>query len=299
MRGTVVDPDGKPLADVKVEFTFQGESRVKIVKSTKTDKKGGWVRVGLQSGNWKITFTKPGYKPFTTETWTGGDSLSELPQVTLAAAPEGQKTPTSAAEAEAQRKEKEEAKKLGDTYAAALEAMHAGDNAKAEALFKEVLAANPMLAEAHHNLGYVYMLENNADGAEAEFRKAIEANPSKADSYTALATLLTARGKGEEGYELLQNVAGLFPLDGKFQFALGVAASNVGKDEEARAAFEKAADLDPGNAESQYYLGTLAIGRNEVPKAIEYLKAYVAAAPEGTTNLATAKALLETLEKKK
>jgi Tfp pilus assembly protein PilF len=298
IRGTVVDDKGQPLPDVTVEFTFKGESRVKIVKTTKTDKKGGWVRVGLQSGNWAITFAKAGYKPFSTETWTGGDALSELPQVRLAAAPEGQKTPANAAEIEAQKKEREKEKALGATYAGALEALRAGDAAKAETLLKQVVAANPAIAEAHYNLGYAYMLENNGDGAEAEFRKAIETNPAKTDAYIALGTLLAAKGKGPEAYDLLQGVGGLFPLDGKFQFALGIAASNIGKDEAALAAFTKAAELDPANVETQYYLGTLAVA-TDVPKATSYLEAYLAGAPQDAPNRATATALLTALKKKK
>jgi Flp pilus assembly protein TadD len=296
MRGSVTSVDGQPLPDVNVEFVFKGESRVKVVKAAKTDKKGQYVRVGLQSGEWAVTFTKAGYEDHTIRTWLSGDALNEVPPIALAPAAAGQKTATSAAEAEALKKEREREKQLGATYASALEALRAGDAAKAETLLKEVIAANPAIAEAHYNLGYTYMLQNNADGAEAEFRKAIEVNAAKSDSYIALATLLAAKGKGQEAFELLDGIKGLFALDGKFEFALGIAASNAGKDDAAREAFAKAAELDPGNVEVQYYLGTLTVA-TDVPKAIGYLEAYLAGAAADAANRPVATALLTALKK--
>ncbi|HEY6546361.1 MAG TPA: carboxypeptidase-like regulatory domain-containing protein, partial [Vicinamibacteria bacterium] len=53
IRGRVVDEAGAPLADVKLEFEFLGESRVKVTKSQVTDKKGGFVRMGIPDGKWK------------------------------------------------------------------------------------------------------------------------------------------------------------------------------------------------------------------------------------------------------
>ena len=79
MRGNVNTVDGLPLPDVKVEFVFKGESRVPIVKQAKTDKKGQYVRVGLQSGEWKVTFTKEGFQDHSVNTWLSGDALSEVP----------------------------------------------------------------------------------------------------------------------------------------------------------------------------------------------------------------------------
>ncbi|MGE5125329.1 MAG: tetratricopeptide repeat protein [Betaproteobacteria bacterium] len=297
MRGSVTSADGKPLPDVNIDFVFKGESRVKVVKHAKTDKKGQFVRVGLQTGEWEVTFAKAGYHDHTIKTWLSGDALSEVPPIVLAPAAAGEKTATSAAEAEALKKEKEKEKQLGATYASALEALRGGDPVKAETLLKQVIAANPAIAEAHYNLGYAYMLQNNGDAAEAEFRTGIATDPSKNDSYIALSTLLAAKGKGQEAFDLLEGVKGFFPLDGKFQFALGITASNAGKDDAAREAFAKAAELDPANVESQYYLGTLSVA-SDVPKAIGYLEKYLAAAAADAPNRATAAALLTALKKK-
>jgi tetratricopeptide (TPR) repeat protein len=297
MRGLVTTPDGQPIPEVNVEFKFKGESRVPIVKHGKTDKKGQFVRVGLQSGEWQVTFTKVGFLDHSINTWLSGDALSEVPPVVLAPAPAGQKTASTADEAEALKKQREKEKELGATYAQALEALRAGDGAKAEGLLKQVVAVNPAIAEVHYNLGYSYMLQNNADAAEASFRKGIEVNSSKPDSYIALSTLLASKGRGQEGFELLDGIKGLMPADARFQFALGVAASNIGKDAEAVEAFTKVVELDPANAEARYYLGTLTVAK-DVPQAIGHLEAYLAAAPADAPNRATAQALLDALKKK-
>jgi len=60
VRGQVKDEQGQPLAGVNVELEFKGESRVKIVKKTTTDKRGGYIYSGLLPGAWTFHFTKAG-----------------------------------------------------------------------------------------------------------------------------------------------------------------------------------------------------------------------------------------------
>jgi tetratricopeptide (TPR) repeat protein len=298
IRARVTDPNGEPIPDVDVEFQYQGETRVPITKNAKTDDDGYFIRVGLKSGPWKIVFTKEGYKPRVTNTAVSGDARSDWEEpIVMAPAPQQSQTATNAAEVQAMEAAQEEAKKLGEKYSKALEAMSAGSYDEAEALFKEVVDDNPGVAPAHHNLGYIYMLKNDGPAAEEEFQKAIAAQPSAPDSYVALSTLMTADGRPQEAYDLLQGAALLLPEDGNYQFALGVAATNLGKDEEAMVAFEKAATMEPPNIEAHYYLATLAVGRNDTAAAVEHLETYVGSAAEGSPNVATATALLEALKK--
>jgi tetratricopeptide (TPR) repeat protein len=292
-----VDPDGEGVPDVNIEFQYEGETRVPITKEAKTDKNGYFVRVGLKSGPWKIILTKEGFKPRTTNTYVSGDARSDWEPIVMAPAPKETQTATSAAEVQAMQAAQEEAKALGETYGKGLEAMQANQYDEAIALFKEVVAENPAVAPAYHNLGYLYMLKDDAPSAEEAFRQAIAAQPGAPDSYVALSTLMTAGGRPQEAYDLLQGAALLLPDSGNFEFALGVAASNLGKDEEAQAAFEKAATMEPPNIEAHYYLATLAVGRNDTAAAVEHLEKYVAGTTEAAPNHATAQALLEALKK--
>jgi Flp pilus assembly protein TadD len=297
IRAQVVDPNGEPIPDAQLEFQYEGETRVPITKQAKTDDKGFFVRVGLKSGPWKIILTKEGFKPRVTNTYVSGDARSDWEPIVMEPAPQQSQTATSATEVQAMQAKQEEAKALGETYAKALQAMQAGEYDQAEELFKKVVTENPAIAPAHHNLGYVYMLKNDAPAAEEAFRQSIAAQPGSPDSYVALSTLMTAGGRPQEAYDLLQGAALLLPQDGNFQFALGIAASNLGKDEEALAAFQKAASMEPPNIEALYYLGTLAVGRNDTAGAVENLEKYLAGAAPDAPNRATAQALLDALKK--
>ena len=79
-----------PVGDVKIEMEFKGESRQKIVKSMVTDKKGGFVRAGLPGGDFRMTFTKDGYKTYGMDIYISLGGFSEVPDVVIhpgAAAP--------------------------------------------------------------------------------------------------------------------------------------------------------------------------------------------------------------------
>jgi Tfp pilus assembly protein PilF len=299
VRGSVVDEQGQPLPGVKVEMEFKGETRQKIVKSAVTDKKGGFVRVGLTSGPWALTFTKEGYRRHGLDTMLSLGGVSELPPVVLKQAPAATAAGAVASGPAPIAQDAEAARQLGETYKNALEALKAGQDAAAEAGFKEVLAAAPQVAQAHYNLGYLAGKRGDAAAAEAAFRKAIELQPRNGEAYVALATLLGQKSRGEEALALLQGAAGEFAQDARFQFALGAAAFNLGRNAEAEAAFTRAGELDAANPDVDFYLGSLALGRNDVPAALSHLEKYVAAAPAGAPNLATAKGLLQALRAKK
>jgi len=83
IRGKVVDEKGAPIPAVKVDFEFTGESRQKITKSQLTDKKGGFVRVGLPGGPWKMAFTKEGYQSYFMDTYLSDGGFSEIPDVVV------------------------------------------------------------------------------------------------------------------------------------------------------------------------------------------------------------------------
>ena len=298
VRGTVVDEKGQPLAGVAVEMTFKGETRAPIVKNTTTDKKGGFIRVGLKGGNWSLTFKKDGFKTVGIDTYLSIGGLSEIPPVTMEPAKPAPPPPAAAAAAAANA-EAEHAKKLGEAYVSALEALTAGRNEEAETKFKALVAELPELAEAHYNLGYLYEARGAVPEAEAEFRTAYTLQPQNAPALVAVATLLDRRGAGEEALKLLEEGAPRFADNAKVQFALGATAFNIGRHAVAEPAFEKAAALDPANVETLFFLGSIAVGRNDVPTAVARLEKFVADAPPSSPNLETAKALLATLGKKK
>ena len=305
VRGQVKDEQGAPLAGVNVELEFKGESRVKIVKKTATDKKGGYIYSGLLPGAWTFHFTKAGYKTTQLNTNISLGGISDIEPVTMAASGGdasvagaiGAAVPMAGPSA-GPGVSADKSKELAAKYTAAIAAMKAGQAAEAETLLKELIAVVPGFGPAHQALGSVLAGRGDTAGAEAEYRKLVEVDPDTSVSHLVLANFLTTVGRNEDAFKALQDAAPKFPQDALLQFALGATAFNLGKSDEAPAAFLKAVELDPTSAEPNFYLGSLAISANDVKKAVGYLEKYVSLAPASAPNLGAAKALLETLKKK-
>jgi len=305
VRGQVKDAQGQPIAGVSVELEFKGESRVKIVKKTVTDKKGGYIYSGLPAGPWAFHFAKVGYKTTQVNTSISLGGLSDIPPVTMepgaddtVAGAIGAAAVPMAGPSAGPAVNTDKSKELAE-YTKAMAAMKAGSPAEAEVLLKELIAVVPAFVPAHQALAVVYVARGDAPAAEASYRKVVELAPQDATSHVALSSFLASLNRNEDAFKVLQDAAPRFPEHALLQFALGAAAFNLGKGEEAQAAFLKAAALDPANAEPHFYLGSLAVSANDVPKAVEHFEKYVSLAPANAANLPAARALLETLKKSK
>jgi Flp pilus assembly protein TadD len=299
VRGKVVDEQSAGVPDVKIDMEYLGESRQKITKTQQTDKKGGFVRMGLAEGRWKFTFSKEGFKTYVMEMDISLGGFSESPDVVLHS---GASTGTPAAAAgqpvAAVLPPRPESNKAGETYNKAVEAAQAGRYDEAEPMLKEILAQFPDLAPAHYNLGYVYQKKKDWKAAEAEYQRVTELEPAKSDAFLALAAVRELDGRTQEAAEGLLAAAPGFAQDARFQYVLGLTCMNAGKNAEAEAALKKAAELDPANPEPYFQLATIAVGSNHVPEAVGLLEKYLAMSGQVPANVETAKGLLGALKKK-
>jgi Flp pilus assembly protein TadD len=299
IRGKVVDEQGAGVPDVKIDMDFLGESRVKIAKTQQTDKKGGFVRMGMPEGKWKFTFTKDGFKTYVMEINISLGGFSETPDIVLhpgasvAAAAAGNGQPVAAV-----LPPTPESNKAGENYTKAVEAAQAGRYDEAEPMLKEILVQFPTLAPAHYNLGYVYQRKKDWKAAEAEYQRVTELEPTKSDAFIALAAVRELDGRTPEAVEGLLAAAPAFTQEAKFQYALGITCVNAGRTAEAEAALKKATELDPANPEPNFHLATIAVGANRVPEAVGLLEKYLAMSGQVPANLETAKGLLGALKKK-
>lgn len=299
VRGKVVDEQGQPLADVKVEFDFQGDRPQKFARTT--DKKGFYLRAGLRVGDYGLTFTKEGYQPRGIRIHISPGGLTEIPDLELkvvrvAVAPPPAAPSAPSAPAAPTPPPLEEMKAA---FAKAAEATRSGRLDEAEAVYKDVLLKVPTLPAPHYFLGHVYRQKKDWAAAEAAFRKVIELEPANVDNHRSLAAVYEESGRLDKALEVLTAAAPSFESDASFQFSLGIANINAGKPAEAAAALDKAQALEPANPEPHFYLGTLAVGRNEVPAAIAHLETYVSLSGQKPQNLATAQSLLKALKARK
>lgn len=297
VRGKVTDEKGVPIPAVKIEMEFLGESRQKIVKSQETDKKGGFVRMGLLEGPWRFTFSKEGYKTYVMEMGLSLGGFSEAPDIVLTPGAPAAAVPSEPVAAVLPPTP--ESNKAGEVYTKAVEAAQAGRYDEAEPMLKEIIAQFPDLAPAHYNLGYVFQKKKDWKAAEAEYLRVTVLEPAKSDAFVALAAVRELDGRGQEAAEGLLAAAASFAQDARFQYALGLTSLNVGKAAEADAALKKAAELDPANPEPYFHLATVAVGQNRVPEAVALLEKYLGMAGQVPANVETAKGLLSVLRKKK
>jgi tetratricopeptide (TPR) repeat protein len=304
IRGRVIDESGSPVAGVVIDMEFKGESRKKVTRSQVSDKRGGFVRMGVPDGRWQVTFTKPGYQTYVMEIQLSLGGFSEAGDIVLKAAPAAADTTAApsgelhalSAPGEGSAAPAEQAA-LERGYAAALEAAKTGRHDEAEAGIKEVLAKYPDLASAHFNLGYVYRMKKDWKAAEGEYARVTELEPSNGDAFVALAAVREADGRAPEATEALLAAAPAFATDARFQHALGITCVNAGRSTEAAAAFRKAIELDPANAEAHYQLATVLVGQAKTAEAVSMLETYLGMAAADAPNAKTAKALLTALKK--
>jgi len=117
----------------------------------------------------------------------------------------------------------------------------------------EIATINPRDADAHYQLGLIYVERRLPAEAEARFRRALEIDANEPDALYQLGRLLRLQ---------------------------------EGRGEEARTLLEKAATLDPKLASHQVWreLGAVALNAGQLDEAIRYLAHYTAAReydPEG------------------
>jgi Tfp pilus assembly protein PilF len=303
VRGQVVDAAAKGIQGVAVEMVLEGKHPRTITLTT--DKKGGYVRVGIPEGNWKLTFRKEGFKPAATTLWISLGGISEVPPVTLH--PLGELAPTAApatgapqsagGEAGAAAAKPAEIAAVKDLFDKANAAIGANRWDDAESLLKEAGALAPDLFAVHYNLGWVYEHKNNLTDAANEYRRAKELDATRADTHLGLARVLVASGQQDEAKQVLDAAGAQFGQDPLVQLNIGINAFNAGLPEQAGAAFEKAQALDPANPEPLYFLSMLELQKGQLAAAIAQIEKYIGLTGQNPENLARAKAMLAELRK--
>ncbi len=110
----------------------------------------------------------------------------------------------------------------------------------------KALELDPLLAEAHAAMGYVYSREFDWPNADQSFRRAIELNPTLTQNYTLYSrTTLRALGRLAEAERLLQTAVRADPLSLSIQSELAGAQLDIGRYDEAVETFRRVRAVDP------------------------------------------------------
>ena len=283
IRGKVVDAQGNPVDGAKVSIQNVEMSGRSL--DTKTNKKGEYMQVGLQPGNYKVTVSK------------GDLSTSKNTHVTLdMGVLDFTLTPSSGGgtmSKEDVAKAKAKADAMNAAFKEGVDLVNQGKDDEAIAKFQEVIASVPSCAECYSNIGTIQVRQKKFDEAEQSYKKAIEVKPDFADPYAGLATVYNAQKKSDQALEASKKAAelssgaaaGAAPGAGGGSapavFNQGVILWNAGKIPEAQTQFEQAVKLDPNLAEAHYWLGMALVNAGKSADAKTHFEEYLKLAPTG------------------
>jgi tetratricopeptide (TPR) repeat protein len=283
VRGKVVDAQGKPVPDATILFEATDANRR---TSTKTDKNGDFLQVGLASGGYSVTASK--------------DNLKQTLKLQVRQGPNMPMNFTLTASSGVSSEDKKEAAAVQAAAGAAVEAMKAGRHDEAIAKFQEVIAKIPNCQDCYYNIGISQMAKQQYAEAEASFKKVIELKPDSAEAYTALANLYNSQKKFDLAAEASANAAKYSAGAGgggnaEASYNQGVILFNAGKFAEARTQFEAATKADPNHSLAFYQLGMTSLNLGQIPEAVAALESYLKVDPNGP-KAAEVKAALPALQ---
>ena len=289
ITGQVVDVKGQPVEGAKI--TMEQTDGVTRKFETKSDKKGEFIQIGLQSSSFKVTAeTKDGTAIANTRVSQRGPSRVKL--VIGAGGPGGD--PTLAARTADLRKAFDEGVALS----------RAGKYDESIESFNKAVLINPKCQDCFYNIGYAYSQKKEYEKAEENYNKALEAKPDYAEAYNGLANIYNAQRKFDQAAAASAKASELSAaapggLQGGNADALynqGVILWNGGKIPDAKKQFEAAIAANPNHAESHYQLAMALVNEGKLAEAGAEFNTYLKLTPDGP-NAATAKALVAQLPK--
>lgn len=275
LKGKVIDAKGQPVegATVTIE-AVDGMGRKFVVK---TNKRGEYIQIGLQPGQYKITAQKDALSQ-SVERKIGLDMVEV----------DFDLRPGSTADMSPEDRKKAEARiaAVKGNFEAGVAASNAGNFDEAIAKFNAVLADAPKCAECYTNMAVVYTRKKEYDQAEAMYKKALEITPNNADLYNGLASLYNAQKKFDlaaEASAQAQKLSASAPggASASSIFNQGVIAWNASKIPEAKKAFQQAVELDPKLADAHYWLGMANLNEGNMADAAKSFEEYLKLAPTG------------------
>jgi tetratricopeptide (TPR) repeat protein len=197
---------------------------------------------------------------------------------------------------------------------AALAHHRAGRLQEAEALYREILLSNPVLADAHHLLGVIAFAKGNLDeakgyvsrainlaamreayhltmgqvlhrqgdleGAESSHLQALRISPAFPEARNALGVVFEAQGKLTSAKDQYLEAIKLRPGFAEAFFNLGNVERRLRQSPEAEAAYRRAIALRPDFADAHYMLGKVLLERGNDGQALSCYRQAIALNPQ-------------------
>ncbi len=146
---------------------------------------------------------------------------------------------------------------LADALAVALAMHRGGEPAKAEVLYRRILAAAPGHVEALHFLAVLEHQRGQSDTALERLERVIELAPEYDDARNNLGNVLKELGRHDDAARVYGDVIARNPKHAQAHINLGTIQRIRGNLDAALAEYSTALDLDPKRGEVHTNLGTL------------------------------------------
>jgi tetratricopeptide (TPR) repeat protein len=278
MEGRVLDPDGKPLADIVVKLDLPSRGGGTTVK---TDKKGRWALAGITSGQWNLDIEAAGFEPKKLQVTLPAES-ARIPPVEIKLAKAVPKGPSPELLAAVEK---------GDT------AYKAGKYAEARAEYEKVLALKPELANTLHELiARCYSQEGNYSKSLEHLQHLLDAEPANTNLRVLMAQEALRGNMLDKGMELLKGIDESTITNPEIFYNIGVIFVNNQKAEEAIGYFTKAVTADPKYVDGYFQRGLAYLQLQKMAECKADFKKVLELAPAGSPQADTAKKALEQLK---
>jgi tetratricopeptide (TPR) repeat protein len=278
IKGKVVDSANQVVegATVILETKDSGARRFKVT----TNKKGEYIQIGLQPGNWTVTASKDGI----------GEAKADV-RISLGATEQIDLTLAKGGAAAGPGMSKEEAAKadaMQKAFGEGTAAIQAGKLDEAIAKFTEAKAINPDCYACQFNIGLAYATKKDVAKAEEAFLAASALKPEAPEPYNQMANLFNVAKQFDKAAAMVAEAAkrsagtaGGGGASAESLFNQGVVLWNGQKYAEAKVQFEAAVKAKPDYADAHYRLGMASLNIGAMPAAREAFENYLKYAPTG------------------
>lgn len=154
-----------------------------------------------------------------------------------------------------------------------------GQHDAAIQLITRAIALNPAVAEYHNNLGEAYRALGKPEEAEAQYRLALARKPAYAEAHNNLGAALQEQGRLDEAMVQYREALARNPAHAEAHSNLGAALQAQGKFVEAVAQYRQALVVKPSCVEAFNNLGNLLKDQGRLDEAMECYQQALALRP--------------------
>jgi Flp pilus assembly protein TadD len=266
VKGKVIDGEKNPVVGAQITIEFLGGVNRKL--QTKTDKRGEFIQLLTESGQYRVTATDAKIGSASADTRVTLGRVAEMTIVLV---------PTTAAN------DAGKAAELKKAFDEGVQASRSGNHDGAIEKFRAAAAMAPSCFDCHFNIGVAYMAKKDEKAAEAAWKQALEVKPDYAEAMNALSTLYNNQKRFDEAAAMSAKAAGAGGGAGNADatFNQGIILWNQGKIAEAKTRFEETIKLNANHADAHFQLGMALLNEGKVPEAVSAFESYLKLAPDG------------------